>query len=63
MVTLTIKMHEKKHKNLIKKLSVTLYINRHLLNLSSIKLTEEKLGILKYGLKHLTEPRLIKLMC
>ena len=29
------------------------------LNLSSIKLTEEELGILKYGLKHPIEPRFI----
>ena len=29
------------------------------LNLSSIKLTEEELGVLKYGLKHPIEPRFI----
>ena len=30
-----------------------------LLNLSSVKFTEEELGILKYGLKHPIEPKFI----
>ena len=59
MVKLTIKTHEKKLKNLTKKLLLPLTPTDTVFNLSSIKLTEEKLGILKYGLKHPIEPRFI----
>ena len=59
MVKLTIKMHEKKLKNLTKN-SVLLFTPKDtVLNLLSIKLTQEELGVLKYGLKHPIEPRFI----
>ena len=59
MVKLTIKTHEKKLKNLTKN-SVLLFTPKDtVLNLLSIKLTQEELGVLKYGLKHPTEPRFI----
>ena len=59
MIKLTIKTHEKKLKNLTKKLLLPLTPTDTVFNLSSIKLTEEKLGILKYGLRHPIEPRFI----
>ena len=59
MVKVTIKTHEKKLKNLTKNLVLPLTPTETVLNLSSIKLTEEELGVLKYGLKHPIEPRFI----
>ena len=52
MVKLTIKTHEKKLKNLTKNSVLPFTPTDTVLNLSSIKLTDEELGILKYGLKH-----------
>ena len=59
MVKLTIKTHEKKLKNLTKNSVLLFTPTDTVLNLSSIKLTEEELRVLTYGLKHPTEPTLI----
>ena len=59
MVKVTIKTHEKKLKNLTKNLVLPLTPTETVLNLSSIKLTEEELDVFKYGLKHPIEPRFI----
>ena len=59
MVKVTIKTHEKKLKNLTKNLVLPLTPTETVLNLSSIKLTEEELDVFKYGLKHTIEPRFI----
>ena len=59
MVKLTIKTHEKKLKNLTKNLMLPVTSTDTVLNLLSVKLTEEELGILKYGLKHPIESRFI----
>ena len=59
MVKVTIKTHEKKLKNLTKNSVLPFTPTETVLNLSSIKLTEEELGVLKYGLKHPIETRLI----
>ena len=59
MVKLTIKTHEKKLKNLTKNSMLPVTSTDTLLNLLSVKLTEEELGILKYGLKHPFESRFI----
>ena len=59
MVKLTIKTHGKKIKNLTKNSVLSFTSTDTLLNLSSVKLTEEELGILKYGLKHPIEPKFI----
>ena len=59
MVKVTIKTHEKKLKNLTKNLVLPLTPTETVLNLSSIKLTEEELDVLKYGLKHPIETRFI----
>ena len=51
MVKLTIKTHEKKLKNLTKN-SVLLFTSTDtVLNLPSVKLTEEELSSIKYGLR------------
>ena len=52
MVKLTVKTREKKLKNLTKNSVLPFTSTDTVLNLSSVKLTEEELGILKYGLKH-----------
>ena len=63
-VKLTIKTHEKKLKNLTKNSVLPFTPTDTVRNLLSIKLTEEKMGLLKYGLKHpLNLGLLIKLMC
>ena len=59
MVKLTIKTHEKKLKNLTKNSVLPFTSTDTVLNLSSIKLTDEEQGVLKYGLKHPIEPRFI----
>ena len=59
MVKLTIKTHEKKLKNSTKNSVLPLISTDTVLNLSSVKLTEEELGILKYCFKHLIEPKFI----
>ena len=59
MVKLTIKTHEKKLKNFKKNSVLPFTPTDTVLNLSSIKLTDEELGVLKYGLKHPIEPRFI----
>ena len=59
MVKLTIKTHEMKFKNLTKNSVLTFTSTDTVLNLSSVKLTEEELRILKYDLKHPTEPKFI----
>ena len=59
MVKLTIKTHETKFKNLTKNSVLNFTSTDTVLNLSSVKLTEEELGILKYDLKHPTEPKFI----
>ena len=59
MVKLTIKTHEKKLKNLTKNSMLPVTSTDTVLNLLSVKLTEEELGILKYGLKHPIESRFI----
>ena len=59
MVKVTIKTHEKKLKNLTKNSVLLFTPTDTVLNLSSIKLTEEELRVLTYGLKHPTEPTLI----
>ena len=59
MVKLTIKTHEKKLKNSTKNSVLPLISTDTVLNLSSVKLTEEELGILKYGFKRLIEPKFI----
>ena len=52
MVQLTIKMHDKKLKNLPKNSVLPFTSTGIILNLLSIKLTKEELDILKYGLKY-----------
>ena len=59
MVKLTIKMHEKKLKNLTKNSVLPFTPTDTVLNSSSIKLTEEELDVLKYGFKHPIDPRFI----
>ena len=51
MVKSTIKTHEKKLKNLMKNSLLPFTSTDTVLNLSSGKLTEDELDILKYGLK------------
>ena len=56
MVKLTILTHEQKLRNLTQ----TLYTPTDtVLNLSSQKLTDEEMNVLRYGLKHSIEPNLI----
>ena len=52
ILKVTIKTHEKKLRNLTKNSVLPFTPTVTVLNLSSIKLTEEELGVLKYGLKH-----------
>ena len=59
MVKVTIKTHEKKLKNLTKNSVLPFTPTETVLNLSSIKLTEDELDVFKYGLKHAIEPRFI----
>ena len=59
MVKLTIKRHEKKLKDLTKNPVLPFTPTDTVLNLSSIKLTEKELGVLKYGFKRPIEPRFI----
>ena len=48
--------HEKKLKNQTKIIQIPFTSDKTIKNLSSYKLTEEELEILKYGLKHPIEP-------
>ena len=48
--------YEKKLKNLTKNIQILFTSDETIKNLSSYKLTEEEAEILKYGLKHPTEP-------
>ena len=59
MVKLTIKTHEKKLRYLTKTLVLPFTSTDTVLNLSSVKLTEEELDILKYGLKYPIESNFI----
>ena len=51
-----ISLHEKKLKNQTKIIQIPFTSDKTIKNLSSYKLTEEELEILKYGLKHPIEP-------
>ena len=59
MVKSAIKTHEKKLKNLMKNSLLPFTSTDTVLNLSSGKLTEEELDILRYGLKFPTECKFI----
>ena len=59
MVKLTIKTHEKKLRYLTKTSVLPFTSTDTVLNLSSVKLTEEELDILKYGLKYPIESNFI----
>ena len=52
-----ISTHEKKLKNLTKNTQIPFTSDETIKNLSSYKLTEEEVEILKYGLKHPIEPK------
>ena len=52
-----ISTHEKKLKNLTKNAQIPFTSDEIIKNLSSYKLTEEEVKILKYGLKHPIEPK------
>ena len=52
-----ISTNEKKLKNLTKNTQIPFTSDETIKNLSSYKLTEEEVEILKYGLKHLLEPK------
>ena len=52
MIKLTTETHEKKLKNFPKNSVLPFILTDTVLNLPSTKLTEEELGVLKYGSKH-----------
>ena len=52
-----ISTHEKKLKNLTKNTQIPFTSEEIIKNLSSYKLTDEQVEILKYGLKHPIEPK------
>ena len=52
-----ISTHKKKLKNLTKNIQIPFTSDETIKNLSSYKLTEEEVEILKYGLKHPIEPK------
>ena len=56
VVNNVISTHEKKLKDLTKNIQIPFTSDETIKNLSSYKLTEEEAEILKYGLKHPTEP-------
>ena len=51
-----ISTHEKKFKNLMENIQIQFTSNETIKNLSSYKLTDEQVEILKHGLKHSIEP-------
>ena len=55
----TILTHEKKLRNLTQNIVLPFTSTDTVLNLSSSKLTDEQMNILRYGLKHSIEPNLI----
>ena len=57
VVNNVISTQEKKLKNLTKNIQIPFTSDETIRNLSSYELTEEEAEILKYGLKHSTEPK------
>ena len=62
MVKLTILTHEKKLHNLTQNTVLPFTSTGTVLNLSSLKLTDEEMNILRYGLKHSIEPSFMNKM-